>query len=124
MALIGLPVFSLIMLLSERLFPFIFGDKWMLAGILSSIMTPWLFFNFLASSVSSVTFVLNKQKPAFYIAVTDLTLRLGVLYFFGHNTEFKKMIYYLTIISSLVMLFACWWYHLISSKYDERSVTA
>jgi O-antigen/teichoic acid export membrane protein len=123
MALVGLPVFLVLMFFSDDVFPFVFGKEWKLAGMLASVMSPWLFFNFLASAVSSVGLLLNFQKQAFAIAIVDISFRMGFLLIGGGLFGFSAMVSYLAAFSSLVMVFATWWYHHIARKNDLAEAT-
>lgn len=114
MAVIGFPVFALLMFAAPPLFSFVFGAKWTLAGELASKMSPWLFFNFIASAVSSVTFLFNRQRGAFMIAVFDISLRLGLLVLAGCYFDFSWAVTAISTVSAGIMIFAIWFYLHIS----------
>lgn len=121
MALIGLPGFALLMAISPELFAFAFGEEWRESGELASIMAPWLYFNFIASSISSVTFLFNRQKSAFLITIVDLSVRLSWLFIAGIYFDFKLTVTAMSCFSSGIMIFAIWWYHRISRNHAATS---
>jgi len=59
-AIIVLPLLA-IFFFGEQLFEFVFGDRWLMAGTIASIMVPFYFMRFIASPISSVFAVLGKQ---------------------------------------------------------------
>lgn len=119
MAGIGIPIFTFLFFFSEDLFRIIFGANWILSGQLASILCPWLFFNFIASSVSSVSLIYNRQATAILIAGLSMSLRLGILFCLGDILSFTSMLKTLTLISSLAMIFAIWWYHNVPRIYES-----
>ncbi len=122
MAGIGIPIFTFLFFFSEDLFSIIFGADWILSGQLASLLCPWLFFNFIASSVSSVSLIYNRQATAILIAALSMFLRLGILFFLGDTLAFTSMLKILTLISSLTMIFAIWWYHNVPSIHESGLV--
>lgn len=117
MTLIGLPGFAILMAISPDLFAFAFGEEWRQSGELAVLMAPWLYFNFIASSVSSVTFLFNQQKSAFLITIVDLSVRLSWLFIAGLYFDFKITVLVMSCFSAGIMIFATWWYHRISRDH-------
>lgn len=77
------PILSL-GVISPILFPLLFGERWAMAGEYSFIMAPYLWFQFLASPVSSIFMVVGKQRlllvfQGFMLGMGVLSLWLGYL---------------------------------------------
>lgn len=80
LALISLPVFLVIVIAGPDLFGFVFGDEWRDAGTYARIMSPWLFLNFIASPVSHIPLVLNRQRQFFvYSLIGNLSVVLSLI---------------------------------------------
>lgn len=58
-------------------FVLIFGDEWQEAGLISSILIPWVLMIALVNPISGIPQLLSKQKIAFYFEVILLVLRMG-----------------------------------------------
>ncbi len=59
--LIGFVPFSILFFFAPELFAFVFGEDWVLAGQIGSILTPWLYLNLITSPISSYFIVVNRQ---------------------------------------------------------------
>ncbi len=59
---LGTVIFVILFIWAEDIFAIILGDQWREAGTITKILTPWLFFNFLASPLSNFPLVVNKQR--------------------------------------------------------------
>ena len=102
-AVISLPMFLLIYLFAEPLFIVVFGEQWALAGQAASIMSPWLFFNFLTSPVATVFVILNRQEVVLGFAVVYMVIPLLLLTLFQH-LDFTLLLTLLSITMSLLLL--------------------
>ncbi|MBT4034557.1 MAG: oligosaccharide flippase family protein [Candidatus Marinimicrobia bacterium] len=71
LVLISLPIFIGINLFALDLFIVVFGEKWHLAGEAASVMSIWLFMNFISSPITNVFIVLGRQ---------DITLLSSIVY--------------------------------------------
>lgn len=76
LALIGLIPFTIVYLFGTDLFVFVFGEQWELAGQIAIALTPWLFANFIASSVSIVPSVIGKLKWFFWVGLANTAIQL------------------------------------------------
>jgi len=63
--LLSTPIFLVIMVFGPDLFGLIFGSEWREAGDYARILSPWLFLNFIASPLSNLPLILNKQRIFF-----------------------------------------------------------
>lgn len=66
------PPFALILLFGPIAFSVVFGNKWVLAGDFSRILSVMFFLKFLASPLSYVFYVYNRQKEALFLHVLTL----------------------------------------------------
>jgi O-antigen/teichoic acid export membrane protein len=104
-SLISFPVFFIIYLISPELFVLIFGEKWRIAGETASIMSPWLFLNFMTSPLAQVFVILNKHEIIFLISLLYMLTVFAILIFFHHLgfiSVFKIMNFF---ISSILIFF-------------------
>jgi O-antigen/teichoic acid export membrane protein len=88
LAMIGVGPLILVGLLAPTVFPWIFGTEWHRAGVLVAWLVPWMVFQFVASPVSMVMFVVGWQKLLLSVRIVALLIRVcSVLvpaYFFDH----------------------------------------
>jgi len=86
LAFISLPLFIILMIFGPDLFEFAFGATWREAGVYARILSPWLFLNFIASPVSHLPVILNKQRQFFAFSLLGnltvvLSLAIGSIFF-------------------------------------------
>ena len=112
---IALPIFFLLYLFSIDIFTVIFGKNWEVAGKIASIITPWLFLNFISSPIAYIFIVLNKQDILFWISIVYMVVPLGILFFF-HEHGFIYVLQLITVSMSTVLLF----YIIFSLLYTKR----
>lgn len=74
------PTFVL-MIFGETLFVIVFGEKWRLAGTLSSIFAIYLFFQFLQTPVSHIFYLFDGQKKLLFLNIQRLALVGAAFYF-------------------------------------------
>lgn len=113
MALIGLPFFGILAMAGPALFSWIFGEEWSVAGEIARILTPWLFFNFLAAPVSSTAIIANKQKEAMLITLADIALRVTALVIGGLAGSYRLAFLLMSVSCSALLIFALSWYYRI-----------
>ncbi len=69
LALVSIVPFGFIFLFGDELFVLVFSEKWRGSGEYSQIMAPWFMLNFIASPISFLPLILNKQKEFFKLAL-------------------------------------------------------
>lgn len=74
------PFSIIIMGFGKYIFKIVFGAQWEIAGTYSQILAPWTIFWFVASPISSVNSVLQKQNIRLIIAAINLFTRFFSLY--------------------------------------------
>lgn len=67
-------------LIAPDLFSIVFGDSWRRAGILVAWMTPWFAFQLLASPISTIMLVENKQAIMLRLTVFGIFIRVGSVF--------------------------------------------
>jgi len=119
--LIAIIPFTLIFFYSENIFGFVFGSNWVIAGQIASVLSPWLFVNFLTSPIASVFIILNKQEIMLYFSIIYMIIPLSILYFLRDMEILHilsiinfSMAFLLIIFILLVLVYA--------KKYDKLSI--
>jgi len=113
--LAGLPFFTVLFLFAPQLFDFIFGSEWRVAGEIARIVTPWVFLNFLASPVSCMAIIMNKQREAMLITLVDIALRITSIVIGGIYGDFRLAFILMSVSCSSLLIFALFWYYRIGS---------
>ena len=116
----GFPVFLILFLFTPDIFAFVFGENYRESGEIARIITPWLFLNFLASPVSCVTLVMNKQKVAFYFTITDISFKVLAITIGGLTNDFHLAFIIMSSLCSLLLIFALFWYYRISKPIKSE----
>jgi O-antigen/teichoic acid export membrane protein len=75
-----LPSLMLIALTGPNAFSFIFGERWRDAGIIATLMTPWLYMQALGSSVSTVWVIQGNLHHGTIIGLIGFALRCSALF--------------------------------------------
>lgn len=73
------PIFSL-GIVAPTIFPLLFGTEWGTAGVYSLILSPFIWLQFLASPVSGVFWIVNKQKCFLLFQIVMVFLGMGSLF--------------------------------------------
>jgi O-antigen/teichoic acid export membrane protein len=102
-SLVALPIFMIIYLFSVDIFSFVFGESWSLAGESASVMSPWLFLNFLTSPLSQIFIILNKQEIMLMFSIFYMSIPLAILYFF-QELAFIDVLSLVTLSMSMMLL--------------------
>ncbi len=71
--------FATVFFFGEEIFAFVFGEEWRGAGRFSEIMAPWFLVNFIASPISTLPLILNKQRVFFKLGMIGTTLMIGTM---------------------------------------------
>ena len=115
-SLVSAPIFIFIYLFAEDLFSFVFGKNWVLAGEAASVLTPWLFLNFISSPLSMVYIVVNKQETLLIFAFFYALVPLAVLFIFK-DMDFINVITILAFSMSAFLLMLILYILHLTSKY-------
>jgi O-antigen/teichoic acid export membrane protein len=92
-------------IVAPQVFSLIFGADWQRAGVLVSWMTLWFALQFLASPISMVMHVKNKQKHMLILTITGFIIRLGsvLLAYYFVNSRIAEVY----ALSGAVFYFIC-----------------
>jgi lipopolysaccharide exporter len=80
---IGIFPILILMIIGEELFALVLGAQWATAGEYARILAPWLLLVFIASPLSTIFSVLEKQTVDFSFNLLILSSRIAVLYIGG-----------------------------------------
>jgi len=120
--LIALPFFVALFFIVEDLFAFVFGENWRVAGTYSQILIPIFFVRLLATPVSMINTVFERQIYGLYISIILLVSNTGIIlgsYYFGLGPE--KMFTILSIVLFIeYSLFLLHYYLLSGGDYISR----
>lgn len=114
-AIIVLPLIG-IFFFGEEIFGFVFGDPWLGAGTIASIMVPFYFMRFIASPISSIFAVLGKQYLglfwqflytlgsflSFYLTRSSGDFLLAIKVYCGIGTVLFFVLLMMTMLATLV----------------------
>lgn len=79
LALLAFPVFLPILVLGQQIFSLVFGSEWTAAGVIASILTPWMALNFISSPLSSFGVVKGRYRRVAAIAALETGSRFGAI---------------------------------------------
>ena len=102
-ALAGIIPFTIIYFYSPSIFPLIFGPKWVLAGEIAQILTPWLYLNLITSPLSTLFIVIEKQLPALIFSIIYAIVPLTIIYLY--NSNILQALTYSSHAMTLLLLF-------------------
>ena len=106
-SLVSAPIFLIIYFFSVDIFIFVFGENWKVAGEAASIMTPWLFLNFLSSPIANIFIVLNKQEIILAVSIIFMIVPISVIFIFN-KLGFLYILNLITIGMSIILIFYIW----------------
>ena len=119
---IALPFFAILFFVVEDLFALVFGESWRVAGTYSQILIPVFFVRLIATPVSMINTVFERQIYGLYISVILLVSHIGIIlgsYYFGLVPE--KMFMILSIVLFVeYSLFLLHYYLLSGGDYISR----
>lgn len=111
-----MPVLLLLMIDGPRLFALVFGGNWEEAGGLARWMAPWLAVVFIASPLSIMFTILEKQKQGMYFQGLVLLLRVIAITI---GVQYESMT--LAIILFSLCSLSCWMGFLIWVAVQSKS---
>ncbi len=84
--LVAISVFPMIFLMyfGTQVFTLVFGHRWLVAGQYAEVLSLWILFVFITSSLSTITLIKNKLKTGLIFNISIMFVRLIVLAFTGH----------------------------------------
>lgn len=103
LVLVGAAPLLLIGLAAPELFAVIFGEEWREAGIYAQWLTPWMFLVFVASPLSMLPSVMEKQRQEALFHLLLLSSRVGALFIGGTLNNPRVAIAFFAGVSAM-----CW----------------
>lgn len=73
----GIIPFTLIFCWGAPLFTFVFGNEWTLSGEIAAAIAPWLFANFIASTISIIPAIIGELKWFFWVSLVTTIIQIG-----------------------------------------------
>jgi O-antigen/teichoic acid export membrane protein len=114
-SIVAFPIFLTIYVYAVDIFIIVFGKNWEVAGEVASILTPWLFLNFLTSPLANLFIVLNKQEIVLGVSFLYMILPLMIIWIFNE----WGFLYVLSLIT-YVMCFVLIAYTALVFVYIEK----
>jgi len=120
LSIIGFIFFLPIIIYGEVIFGFIFGPNWAEAGKYASILSPWLFFTFVISPISSVPLVLEKNL-IFSILTLSYDVIIVILFFFlgKIQTNFSETLLFVSIFGVSYSIIIIVWIRSLVKNSDR-----
>jgi len=117
LAKIGAPVFLILLLWGSNIFAFIFGEEWYEAGHYASILSPWLYLNFVISPLSVLPMILKKQKTFFLLSLSSHICAVMAIFAGGYIlNDLETGLYIFSTVLTLFSLIILSWFLSISRK--------
>ena len=66
---IAFPILIILLTIGPWLIGFIFGNTWTEAGRYARILAPWMFFDFIRSTISQAPLIIGKARSMFYLSL-------------------------------------------------------
>lgn len=108
LAMMSLPIYLVIFIISPAVFMFVFGKEWEIAGYFARIMAAMLLFEFIATPLNTLFYVRGKQKILMRLQVLNAIViftAIYVGYYFFKDYYYSLMLYSLvSIISNIVFI--------------------
>jgi O-antigen/teichoic acid export membrane protein len=102
-AVIAFPILIILITIGPWLIGFVFGNAWTEAGKYARILAPWMFFDFIRSTVSQVPLIIGKAKSMFRIAlIGSILIVISVV---TGGLFFKDAVTGLILLSALQSLY-------------------
>ncbi len=114
-SMLSLPMFLIIYFFSEEIFLFVFGHNWKLAGKIASILSPWVFLNFLSMPLANILIILNKQEIILLVSIIYMIVPLVILILF-HTLPLIYILHLISISMSSILIFYIWLVFFILKK--------
>lgn len=108
---IGLPIFTILFFFAPPIFSFVFGEEWAVAGEIASIISPWLFLNFLASPVSCILVLTNKQFQGMLLSLADVALKVTAIVIGGLYDDVYLSFTLMSILCGSLLIFSLYLFY-------------
>lgn len=103
LAIVSVLGFSILFLISEELFAFVFGEEWRIAGVYIRYLIPLYMIRLVVSPLTIIHSVYEKIRMSFYMQVLMVSF-IGVVFFVSFLLDLD-FVEYLKLYSLLMSLF-------------------
>lgn len=116
LAHIAMPLVVMLIIVGPDFFAMFFGENWRQAGEFSRWMSPWLYFVFVSSPLSTVFSLMEKQVSGMTFQIILLVSRIGAISLGGYYNDVLLTVMLFSCVSAL-----CWagflvWVFCLSGK--------
>lgn len=115
---IGFFPFLILFFVSPQLFPWLLGEGWEMTGKFVQILTPFIFFVFVATPMNFIPLMLNRQRKAFIIDLIYLLLRLAALGIGIWQQDVMLALMLYAAVGVAVNLYQLSWFYAIARKAE------
>ncbi len=119
LGLYSFPIFLGLFYFSEDLFAIVFGKEWTEAGRFAGYFAPWFWLNFIASTISCIPIIVNKQNLAFMVSIFNTVIRLLIILITGFYYSFEVLIITLAIVQPIIMTMNNFWYYYLAKNFGQ-----
>ncbi len=108
--LIGLIIYLPFLIFGKTIFSFLFGNKWIEAGLIAQIISPWLFSRFVASTMSNLAYIKNKQKAFFqFTLIINLLIPLSTYALSIFGLSLNNTLIIISILMVIIYIYMINW---------------
>jgi O-antigen/teichoic acid export membrane protein len=123
LSLLALPIFCIVFSLSPFIFCRLFGTNWEESGKYARILSPWLFLNFIASPISQIPIILNKQRTGLMLGLVYNSVIFSSLLLTSYlGRDLVTGLCLLSTSGSIVLLYYILWILRISAQDNGQMV--
>jgi O-antigen/teichoic acid export membrane protein len=102
----GLPIFAVLFFWGPPIFAFVFGKEWIMAGEIAGIIAPWLFLNFIATPVSCIIVIMNKQLKGMMLSIADIIMKVIAIVIGGMYEDVYLTFTLMSILCGSLLIFS------------------
>lgn len=117
---VGFFPFLILFFVSPQLFPWLLGEGWEMTGKFVQILTPFIFFVFVATPMNFIPLMLNRQRKAFIIDLIYLLLRLAALGIGIWQQDVMLALMLYAAVGVAVNLYQLSWFYAIARKAERE----
>jgi O-antigen/teichoic acid export membrane protein len=114
--IIAVPILIILLLFGPQLFSFVFGEKWVEAGVYARILAPWLLLDFIRAPLSQVPIIVGKHNRLLYISLfSNIIVFISMLFSGIVLHDLKTGLCILSVFESLYIIGIIIWIYKIAS---------
>lgn len=120
--LLSIVPFTIIFFFGSDIFAFVFSEDWRDAGTYSEIMVPLVVMLFVASPISTLPMIINRQREFFTLSLLGTALMVGAVSIpaFFFNATIEETLWTLSLSRSAYFVLTIFKYFQYSKKADAR----